>query len=190
LACIKRRRHVGAVGGKLPGAVVAVSGKRFRIGVALDRDFVRQLSKLLRELYKDILAAFGRSCNAALEECPHFGFQQFDTQPFRRNGHFNVVFELVEVCGWPAAVRPLTYPVVSGQGEAVPGPGFAAADRFGSALGVAEVAATASWISLLVFMSQSTMKRAIMAVTKSAYATFRLPPGWPPCTTFFLTILT
>src|SRR5579871_6009781 len=33
------------------------------------------------------------------------------------------------------------------------------------------------------------MKSAIMAVTKSAYATFHAPPWWPACATFFLMMI-
>ena len=35
---------------------------------------------------------------------------------------------------------------------------------------------------------QRTIKSAIIAVTKSAYATFHAPPWWPACPFFFLTI--
>jgi hypothetical protein len=34
---------------------------------------------------------------ANLEEGPNFAFQQFDPQPFGGNGHFDLIFNLVEV---------------------------------------------------------------------------------------------
>src|SRR5579863_1639981 len=46
--------------------------------------------------------------------------------------------------------------------------------------------ATASFTGLLLLSSHKTMNNAIIAVTKSAYATFHAPPWAPPCPPFFL----
>ena len=64
------------------------------------------------------------------------------------------------------------------------------ADICRSAVGILEISAHGH-LDLLAaaVISHNTMNSAIMAVTKSAYATFQAPPWWPPWPLFFLMMM-
>ena len=81
--------------------------------------------------------------------------------------------------------------VVFSNGQAfTPGALQAISEVFAFALRIREVAADRLlYFCSLLLKSQRTINRAIMAVTKSAKATFHAPPWWPPPCLFLLRMM-
>ena len=110
---------------------------------------------------------------------PVGGFSQLDSQPLVRYGHIDIVFEFFEI--WDLANRFFKLVldfvhVVFGDDEIFADALHVAAGFFRGTSRIAKISAHRLLNFLLELSSQRTMKSAIMAVTKSAYATFHAPP--------------
>ena len=137
-------RRIGAIRRQFPVGIVPVGGVRFGIGVAFDRQFVRQLAQLLRKDDQQIVAIGIQFRAADIEESSFRGFEQFDAQAFIGHRHVDVIAQFVEVGNFANGFLQLLlerFHIVFGQHEIFALAHHVAANFLRSSGGILEISA-------------------------------------------------